>query len=81
MWHANYHSDGGQLFLPLNDVPYASALVLPGDDIRPEEFVCSYFSVKQRFYTHPNICQEGISLIKGKQNFFNKQGQFMLDFL
>jgi len=74
MWHANYHPDGGQLFFPLDAKPFVSPLALPGDDVRPEDFVCFYFSGNHGFYIHPNIWHEGIFPIKGKQNFLTKQG-------
>ena len=40
LWHANYHPDGGQLFFPLDEQPYVVPLARPGDDVRPEDFVC-----------------------------------------
>ena len=39
LWHANYHPDGGQLFYPLEARPFLVPLALPGDDVRPEDFV------------------------------------------
>ena len=43
LWHANYHPDGGQLFFPLDHRPFIVPLALPGDDVRPEHFVCFRF--------------------------------------
>ena len=40
LWHANYHPDGGQLFFPLDRAPFMVPLALPGDEVRPEHFVC-----------------------------------------
>jgi ureidoglycolate lyase/seryl-tRNA synthetase len=36
---ANYHPDGGQVFFPKGGVPFVALLALPGDDVRPEDFV------------------------------------------
>src|SRR5207237_148104 len=47
LWHANYHPDGGQLFFPLDASPYVVPLALPGDDVRPEDFVCFRFDGRQ----------------------------------
>jgi hypothetical protein len=43
LWHANYHPDGGQLFFPLDATPFVVPLALPGDDLKPEQFVSFYF--------------------------------------
>jgi hypothetical protein len=47
LWHANYHPDGGQQFFPLDHKPFLVPLALPGDDIRPEKFVCFRFDGSQ----------------------------------
>lgn len=39
---ANYHPDGGQVFFPRGGVPFVALLALPGDDVRPEDFVAFY---------------------------------------
>lgn len=39
---ANYHPDGGQVFFPRNGQPFIALLALPGDDIKPEDFVAFY---------------------------------------
>ena len=74
LWHANYHPDGGQLFFPLDDRPYIVPLALPGDDIRPEDFICFWFDGSQGLYIHPNIWHEGVFPISGSQRFFDRQG-------
>jgi hypothetical protein len=74
LWHANYHPDGGQLFFPLDVRPYIVPLALPGDDIRPEDFVCFWFDGSQGLYIHPNIWHEGVFPISGSQRFFDRQG-------
>jgi hypothetical protein len=74
LWHANYHPDGGQLFFPEVDKPYLAPLALPGDDVKPEDFVCFRFRGDQGLYIHPNVWHEGIFAISGEHRFFDKQG-------
>ncbi len=74
LWHANYHPDGGQLFFPLQRLPFFVPLALPGDDIRPERFVCFRFDGSQGLYIHPDVWHEGVFGLSGTQRFFDKQG-------
>ena len=74
MWHANYHPDGGQLFFPLENKPFVVPLALPGDDVKPDDFVCFWFDGSTGLYIHPNIWHEGVFTCQGKQRFFDKQG-------
>ncbi len=74
LWHCNYHPDGGQLFFPLDRAPFYVPLALPGDDIRPEQFVCFRFDGTQGLYIHPNIWHEGVFALSGTQRFFDRQG-------
>jgi hypothetical protein len=39
IWRANYHPDGGQLFFPLDATPFVVPLALPGDDLKPEQWL------------------------------------------
>lgn len=74
LWHANYHPDGGQLFFPLDGGPFYVPLALPGDDIRPEQFVCFRFDGRQGLYIHPNVWHEGVFGLSGTRRFFDCQG-------
>jgi len=74
LWHANYHPDGGQLFFPLDHAPFIVPLALPGDDVRPEDFVCFRFDGTCGLYIHYNVWHEGAFAVRGKQRFFDKQG-------
>jgi Ureidoglycolate lyase len=74
LWHANYHPDGGQLFFPLDTRPFVVPLALPGDDVRPEQFVCFRFSGAHGLYIHPDVWHEGVFALAGTQRFFDKQG-------
>jgi hypothetical protein len=73
-WHANYHPDGGQLFFPLDAKPFLVPLALPGDDVRPEDFVCFRFDGTRGLYIHPDIWHEGVFTCAGTQRFFDRQG-------
>ena len=74
LWHANYHPDGGQLFFPLEHEPFVVPLALPGDDVRPEHFVCFRFDGRQGLYIHPNIWHEGVFGLRGARRFLDRQG-------
>lgn len=74
LWHANYHPDGGQLFFPQEDRPFLVPLAKPGDDVKPEDFVCFRFGGEQGLYIHPNIWHEGVFAVRGTHKFFDKQG-------
>ena len=74
LWHANYHPDGGQLFFPLEREPFVVPLALPGDDVRPEHFVCFRFDGTQGLYIHPNIWHEGVFGLRGTLRFLDRQG-------
>jgi hypothetical protein len=74
LWHANYHPDGGQLFFPLERRPFVVPLARPGDDVRPEDFVCFAFDGSGGLYIHPEVWHEGAFAVAGTQRFFDKQG-------
>ena len=74
LWHANYHPDGGQLFFPLDRAPFLVPLALPGDDVKPQDFVCFRFDGRQGLYIHPNIWHEGVFAVRGRQRFLDRQG-------
>ena len=74
LWHANYHPDGGQMFYPLDGRPFVVPLALPGDDIKPDDFVCFWFDGTAGLYIHPNIWHEGVFTCSGQQRFFDRQG-------
>ena len=74
LWHANYHPDGGQLFYPLDKKPFVIPLAMPGDDVRPEDFVSFWCDGSKGVYIHPNIWHEGVFSTKKKQRFLDRQG-------
>jgi hypothetical protein len=74
LWHCNYHPDGGQMFFPLEARPFHVPLALPGDDVRPERFVCFRFDGRRGLYIHPNVWHEGVFAVSGTQRFLDRQG-------
>ncbi len=71
---ANYHPDGGQVFYPAKlGEPFVALLALPGDDIKPEDFVAFYFDgtfglqIKAGIWHQPMYPIHNEMLFKGKQ--------------
>ena len=75
LWHANYHPDGGQLFFPLNGEAFVCPLALPGDDVKPEDFVAFYVDGGKGLYIHPNIWHEAVFPLAGRASFYDEQGK------
>ena len=75
LWHSNYHPDGGQLFFPLDPGPFVVPLALPGDDVKPSDFVAFWFDGGQGLYIHPSVWHEGVFPVNARQRFFDKQGK------
>jgi hypothetical protein len=74
LWHANYHPDGGQMFFPLDNRPYLVPVALPGDDVKPEQFICFLCPGDKGLYIHANIWHEGVFAMSGSQRFLDRQG-------
>ncbi|VDI12781.1 Hypothetical predicted protein [Mytilus galloprovincialis] len=70
---ANYHPDGGQVFFPRDKDPFIALLALPGDDVKPEDFVAFYFdgSFGIQMYTH--IWHQAVIPINDRSVFLTKQ--------
>ncbi len=75
LWHANYHPDSGQLFFPLNKTPFIAPLALPGDDIKPEDFVAFYVEGVLGLYIHPHVWHEAVFPLGEKASFYSEQGK------
>ncbi len=73
--HANYHPDGGQLFFPGAATPFMAPLAKPGDDVRPEDFVCFYCDGSQGLYIHPGVWHEAVFPLAERGEFFDRQGK------
>lgn len=73
--HANYHPDGGQLFFPMTGTPFIVPLALPGDDVRPENFVAFFCDGTKGLYIHPGVWHEAIVPLAPKSDFLDRQGR------
>jgi hypothetical protein len=75
LWHCNYHPDGGQLFWPIDGQAFVVPAALPGDDVRPEDFVAFRSDGSFGIYIHPGIWHEGPFPVTPSGRFFDKQGK------
>jgi len=75
VWHANYHPDGGQLFFPRSKVPYIVPLALPGDDLKPDQFVGFYSDGSFGIYFHPNVWHTPAVPLVENAVFDDRQGK------
>jgi ureidoglycolate lyase len=75
IWHANYHPDGGQLFFPKNGEAFLCPLALPGDDVKPEDFVAFYVEGGKGLYIHPNVWHEAVFPLAERARFHDEQGK------
>jgi len=75
LWHMNYHPDGGQLFYPLDKLPFVVPVALPGDDFSPDKVIAFWCDGSRGLYIHPNIWHEGIFPTHDRQRFLDRQGR------
>ena len=73
--HANYHPDGGQLFMPLGGEPFVIPLAMPSDDLSLEDFVAFYSDGRYGVYIHPGVWHEAVFSANERSSFFDKQGK------
>lgn len=72
---ANYHPDSGQVFYPIYSDPFVALLALPGDDVKPENFVAFFCDGSFGIQIFPNIWHQPIFPIKQPASFMGKQGK------
>lgn len=72
---ANYHPDGAQIFFPKEGTPFVALLALPGDDVKPEDFVAFYCDGSFGIKIHPNIWHQPLFPIAERAVFDDKQGK------
>ena len=75
VWRANYHPDGGQLFYPLHGESFAVPLALPGDDVRPEQFVSFWCDGSCGLYLHPNVWHGAVVPFADTAELLDRQGR------
>jgi hypothetical protein len=72
---ANYHPDGGQVFWPRDGTPFVALLALPGDDIRPEDFVAFHCDGSFGIQIFPGIWHQPVFPLTAQAVFDDKQGR------
>jgi len=75
LWHMNYHPDGGQLFYPIDKLPFVVPVAMPGDDLTPEKVIAFWCDGSRGLYIHPGIWHEGIFPVHDQQRFLDRQGR------
>ena len=71
---ANYHPDGGQVFYPKSKSPFVALLALPGDEVKPQDFVAFYFDGSFGLQIKANIWHQPIYPVDDEAEFDGKQG-------
>lgn len=72
---ANYHPDGGQVFFPRDNVPFIALLALPGDDVKPQDFVAFYCDGSFGLNLHPGVWHQPLYPLAERAVFDDKQGR------
>ena len=75
IWRANYHPDGGQLFYPLHGEAFIVPLALPGDHVRPEDFIAFRCDGSKGLYIHPNIWHGAVVPLADHAELLDRQGR------
>ena len=75
LWHLNYHPDGGQLFYPLDQLPFIVPVALPGDNLTPDKVIAFWCDGTRGLYIHAGIWHEGIFPGADEQRFLDRQGR------
>lgn len=72
---ANYHPDGGQVFVPRQGAPFVAMLAPPGDDITPADFSAYYCDGSFGVNLHPGTWHQPLFPVEQKVTFDDKQGR------
>lgn len=75
VWRANYHPDGGQLFFPTEQQTFVVPVALPGDDVKPQDFVAFRVQQGKGLYIHPNIWHGAVIPIDDHCRLLDRQGR------
>ena len=73
LWHMNYHTDGGQLFFPLDNKPFIVPVALPCDNFNPDKVVAFWCDGSKGLYIHAGIWYEGVFPTQDYQRFLDRQ--------
>jgi hypothetical protein len=75
IWHANYHPDGGQLFVPWTEEPYIVLLAPAGDDVAPRDFVGYRVSGGRGICISPGVWHDAVFPQQPSASFQSIQGK------
>src|SRR5215470_17323556 len=72
---ANYHPDGGQVFMPRARAPFVALLAKPGDDVTPDDFVAFWFDGSAGIHIDPGVWHQPLFPCGPSLTFDDKQGR------
>ncbi|MGB1027451.1 MAG: ureidoglycolate lyase, partial [Rhodospirillaceae bacterium] len=72
---ANYHPDGGQIFMPVAGDAFIALLALPGDDVGLSDFRGFYFDGSRGFHIAPGVWHQPVFPLADKADFITAQGK------
>lgn len=72
---ANYHPDGGQIFVPCDGAPFVALLARPGDDIAPDDFVAFHCDGTFGLHIDPGVWHQPVFPLNESAVFDNRQGR------
>lgn len=75
LWRANYHPDGGQLFWPTRGQRFAVPLALPGDEVKPEDFITFVCDGSCGLYIHPSVWHGPVIPLDDQVELLDRQGR------
>lgn len=72
---ANYHPDGGQIFVPRERAPFVALLALPGDDVTLDDFVAFWCDGSRGLGIHPGVWHQPLFPCADRLVFDDAQGR------
>lgn len=72
---ANYHPDGGQIFVSSDAAPFVALLARPGDDVTPDDFVAFQFDGSVGVHIDPGVWHQPVFPVGERACFDNRQGR------
>jgi ureidoglycolate lyase/seryl-tRNA synthetase len=72
---ANYHPDGGQVFMLRERAPFVALLAKPGDDVTPDDFVAFWFDGSAGIHIDPGVWHQPLFPAGPSLVFDDKQGR------
>jgi len=72
---ANYHPDGGQIFMPLDGKPFVALLAKPGDDVHLDSFRAFHFDGTRGIHIDPGVWHQPIFPLAEEATYITAQGR------